>query len=66
MACFSAPEHWPLITLTIDFDWRTGVQFKDWFNVAKKRHVDAMKVELEQLYHTINSIHEEMIYFRAR
>ncbi|KAA3478198.1 transmembrane emp24 domain-containing protein p24delta9-like [Gossypium australe] len=24
MACFSAPEHWPLITLTIDFDWRTA------------------------------------------
>ncbi|TYI93670.1 hypothetical protein E1A91_D02G151600v1 [Gossypium mustelinum] len=66
MASFSAPEHWPLITLTIDFDWRTGVQFKDWFNVAKKGHVDAMKVELEQLYHTINSIHEEMFYFRAR
>ncbi|KAK5839386.1 hypothetical protein PVK06_008165 [Gossypium arboreum] len=40
MACFSAPEHWPLITLTIDFDWKTGVQFKDWFNVAKKGHVD--------------------------
>ncbi|KAL1178893.1 hypothetical protein V6Z11_A03G125100 [Gossypium hirsutum] len=66
MACFSAPEHWPLITWTIDFDWKTGVQFKDWFNVAKKGHVDTQGFVAVQLYHTINSIHEEMFYFLAR
>lgn len=40
MACFWAPEHTPPITVTVDFDWRTGVHTKDWTNVAKKGQVD--------------------------
>ncbi|MBA0631913.1 hypothetical protein Godav_000741, partial [Gossypium davidsonii] len=40
MACFWAPEHSPPITVTVDFDWRTGVHTKDWTNVAKKGQVD--------------------------
>ena len=40
MACFSAPDHQPPITSTIDFEWKTGVAAKDWSSVAKKGQVD--------------------------
>lgn len=40
VACFWGTEHNPQITLTIDFDWRTGVAAKDWSNIAKKGHID--------------------------
>lgn len=40
MTCFWAVDHNPQITLTIDFEWKTGVAAKDWSNVAKKGQVD--------------------------
>nr|KJB59246.1 hypothetical protein B456_009G325400 [Gossypium raimondii] len=40
MACFWAEDHSPQIIMTVDFDWRSGVQAKDWSNVAKKGQVD--------------------------
>lgn len=40
MTCFFAIDHNPKTTLTVDFDWRTGVAAKDWTNVAKKGQVD--------------------------
>ena len=40
MTCFWAVVHIPEITMTIDFDWKTGVAAKDWSNVAKKGQVD--------------------------
>ncbi|KAJ7943420.1 Transmembrane emp24 domain-containing protein [Quillaja saponaria] len=66
MACFWAADHKPQTTLTIDFDWRTGVAAKDWSNVAKKGQVDVMEVELKKLYETVTSIHDEMYYLRDR
>lgn len=66
MTCFWAADHKPQMTLTIDFDWRTGVAAKDWSNVAKKGSVDAMEVELKKLYETVTSIHDEMFYLRER
>lgn len=39
-ACFWAPEHKPSTTVTIDFDWRTGVAAKDWSKVAKKGQIE--------------------------
>ncbi|KAI3433024.1 Protein kinase domain-containing protein [Psidium guajava] len=65
-ACFWAPDHKPQATLTVDFDWRTGVAAKDWSNVAKKGQVDVMELELKKLYDTIDSIHNEMFYLRER
>ncbi|KAH9774026.1 transmembrane emp24 domain-containing protein p24delta9 [Citrus sinensis] len=64
MACFWAVDHSPQTTVTIDFDWRTGVQAKDWSNVAKKGSVDVMELELKKLYDTVSSIHQEMFYLR--
>ncbi|KAF8040466.1 hypothetical protein BT93_B2632 [Corymbia citriodora subsp. variegata] len=66
MACFWAPDHQPPATMTVDFDWRTGMAAKDWSNVAKKGQVDAMELELKKLYETIDSIHNEMFYLRER
>lgn len=40
MACFWAADHKPQVTLTVDFDWKSGVAAKDWTNVAKKGSID--------------------------
>lgn len=66
MACFWAADHKPPVTLTVDFDWRSGVAAKDWTNVAKKGSVDAMELELKNLFDTVASIQEEMLYLRDR
>ncbi|KAM3706791.1 hypothetical protein ACJW30_03G179800 [Castanea mollissima] len=66
MACFSAPDHQPSITSTIDFEWKTGVAAKDWSSVAKKGQVDLMELELKKMYDTVISIQEEMFYLRER
>lgn len=66
MACFWTPDHQPPTTVTVEFDWRTGVASKDWGSVAKKGQVDLMELELKKLQDTINSIHEEMFYLRDR
>lgn len=66
MACFWTPDHKPAVTVTVDFDWKTGVAAKDWGSVAKKGSVEVMELELKKLMDTINSIHEEMFYLRDR
>lgn len=40
MTCFFAADHKPPVTLSLDFDWRTGVAAKDWTSVAKKGSVE--------------------------
>ncbi|OVA08956.1 GOLD [Macleaya cordata] len=66
MACFWSPEQKQPVTVTVDFDWKTGFSAKDWSNVAKKGQVDVMEVELKKLEDTVQSIHEEMFYLRER
>uniref|UniRef100_A0A5B7APX5 GOLD domain-containing protein n=1 Tax=Davidia involucrata TaxID=16924 RepID=A0A5B7APX5_DAVIN len=66
MACFWAVDHKPPTTITVDFDWKTGVAAKDWSNVAKKGSVDLMELELKKMQETVSSIHEEMFYLRER
>lgn len=66
LACFWAPDHKPPVTVTFEFDWKSGVTAKDWSNVAKKGQVDMMEIELKKLEDTIKSIHEEMYYLRER
>ncbi|XP_057444819.1 transmembrane emp24 domain-containing protein p24delta9-like, partial [Lotus japonicus] len=69
VACFWGVEHHPKITLSVDFEWGTGVAVaaKTGFNnVAKRRNVDAMTVSLFNLVETVTSIHEEMTYIRNR
>ncbi|KAI3869032.1 hypothetical protein MKX03_016250 [Papaver bracteatum] len=66
MACFWAQDHKPSVTLTVDFDWRSGVAAKDWPNVAKKGQIDFMEMELRKLEDVVRSVHDEMIYLRER
>ncbi|KAM1743671.1 hypothetical protein ACFX12_013545 [Malus domestica] len=66
MACFWALDHKPQTTLTIEFDWKTGVAAEDWSNVAKKGTIDGMELELKKLLDTVTSIHEEMSYLYGR
>lgn len=40
MACFFAADNKPAVTMTIDFDWKSGVAAKEWSNVAKKGSVE--------------------------
>ena len=48
--CFWAAEHTPEITLTIDFEWRTGVAAKDWSQVAKKGQIEVSNTDGFDLY----------------
>lgn len=66
LACFWTPDHKPSFTLTVEFEWRTGIAAKDWTNVAKKGQIDQMELELKKLEDTVTSIHEEMFYLRER
>ncbi|KAL3819507.1 hypothetical protein ACJIZ3_005412 [Penstemon smallii] len=66
MACFFAADHKPSTTMTIDFDWKSGVAAKDWTNVAKKGSVELMELELKKMFDTVQSIHDEMFYLRER
>ncbi|KAL0327153.1 UNVERIFIED_CONTAM: Transmembrane emp24 domain-containing protein p24delta9 [Sesamum angustifolium] len=66
MACFTAADHKPSTTITIDFDWKSGVAAKDWTNVAKKGSVELMELELKKMFDTVQSIHDEMFYLRER
>ncbi|KAJ4916581.1 Transmembrane emp24 domain-containing protein p24delta9 [Raphanus sativus] len=66
MACFTANGHKPEVTLSIDFDWRTGIHSKSWSSVAKKSQVEVMEFEVKQLIETVNTIHDEMFYLRDR
>ncbi|XP_018482051.1 transmembrane emp24 domain-containing protein p24delta8 [Raphanus sativus] len=66
LACITAVNHKPETTLTIDFDWRSGVHFKDWSNVVKKSQVEMMESSVKSLLDTIVSIHEEMYFLHER
>ncbi|ESQ34301.1 hypothetical protein EUTSA_v10008758mg [Eutrema salsugineum] len=66
MACFTAIDHKPEVTLNVDLDWRTGVHSKSWSSVAKKSQVEVMEFEVKKLIETVISIHEEMFYLRDR
>ncbi|KAG2261579.1 hypothetical protein Bca4012_013705 [Brassica carinata] len=66
LACITAVDHKPETTLTIDFDWRSGVHSDDWSKVVKKSQVEMMESSVKSLLDTIVSIHEEMYYLHER
>ncbi|XP_010514094.1 PREDICTED: transmembrane emp24 domain-containing protein p24delta8 [Camelina sativa] len=66
ITCITAVDYKPETTLTIDFDWKSGVLSKEWTNVAKKSQVLMMEYEVKNLMDTVNSIHEEMYHLRER
>ncbi|CAI0454106.1 unnamed protein product [Linum tenue] len=65
-ACFWSPLHKPPLTTIVEFDWRSGVEARDWSNVAKKGNIEAMEIELRKLSVTVRNVHAEMYYLRDR
>lgn len=49
-ACFWVSDRKPSTTVTIDFDWKTGVAAKDWSKVAKKGQIEVSILLLAQIY----------------
>ncbi|KAL8119673.1 hypothetical protein AgCh_016967 [Apium graveolens] len=39
-ACFLAVDHKPSTAMTVNFEWKSGIESKDWTNVAKKGSID--------------------------
>ncbi|KAL1551068.1 transmembrane emp24 domain-containing protein p24delta9-like [Salvia divinorum] len=66
MACFFADDSTPSTTMSVDFDWKSGVAAKEWTSVAKKGSVELMEIELKKMLDTVQSIHDEMYYLRER
>ncbi|XP_059670365.1 transmembrane emp24 domain-containing protein p24delta9-like [Cornus florida] len=66
MTCFWTPDHKPMIIVSVDFEWKSGVAAKDWSKVAKKGQIEVMELELQKLYYTVSSIHDEMFFLRER
>ncbi|GAA0174492.1 vesicle coat protein [Lithospermum erythrorhizon] len=66
MTCFFAADFSPPVTMTVDFEWKSGVSAKDWSNVAKKGSVELMEMELRKMFDYVQSIHDEMFYLRSR
>ncbi|KAI3520860.1 hypothetical protein L1887_10312 [Cichorium endivia] len=66
MACFWAAKQSPEKTLSIDFEWKSGLAAKDWSKVAKKGQVEMMELELKKLYDSVTTVHEEMYNLRER
>ncbi|KAL8144399.1 hypothetical protein V2J09_017431 [Rumex salicifolius] len=64
--CFHAQYHSPPTTLNIEMEWMSGVDSRDWSNVARKGHIDVMELELKKMEQTIKNIHDEMFYLRER
>ncbi|XP_057547356.1 transmembrane emp24 domain-containing protein p24delta7-like [Amaranthus tricolor] len=40
MTCFWAPKHYPITKISIEFEWKTGINTRDWHNIAQKGHID--------------------------
>ncbi|KAD5961071.1 hypothetical protein R6Q59_014066 [Mikania micrantha] len=66
MACFWAAKQSPDKSLSVDFEWKSGLAAKDWSKVAKKGQVEMMELELKKLYDSVTMVHEEMFNLRAR
>lgn len=66
MTCFFSADHKPSTTMTVDFDWKSGVAARDWTNIAKKGSVELMELELKKMFDVVQSIHDEMFYLRER
>eukprot|EP00250_Pteridium_aquilinum_P018293 c24026_g1_i1 orf=347-976(+) len=65
-ACFWIPEASKDSKVTVDLDWKTGIDAKDWDSIAKREKIDGVELELRKLEDSVNDIHENMLYLRDR
>lgn len=46
VTCLRTLEHKPELTISVDFEWKSGLEAKDWSNVAKKGSVEVTIIPL--------------------
>lgn len=63
MACYWAVDHKPPVTLSIEFDWKSGVAAKDWSKVAKKGQVEVSIFAYFSLYGILHLRRSFLFYF---
>eukprot|EP00245_Coleochaete_scutata_P005631 TRINITY_DN192_c0_g1_i1.p1 TRINITY_DN192_c0_g1~~TRINITY_DN192_c0_g1_i1.p1 ORF type:complete len:166 (-),score=36.87 TRINITY_DN192_c0_g1_i1:77-574(-) len=68
MACFwiTPTASSPGVSMTMQLDWKTGVQAKDWNQIAKKEKLEGIELLLTQLEENVNYVHDEMKWMRER
>ncbi|KAK2375314.1 transmembrane emp24 domain-containing protein p24delta9 [Trifolium repens] len=67
LTCFWADaSNNPQVTLSVDFEWKTGVAAKETSLIAKKSKIDRMTYEIQLMQETAKSIKEEMSYLLHR
>ncbi|CAA7051890.1 unnamed protein product [Microthlaspi erraticum] len=64
--CFVAPGFRPPAKFAVDFEWKSGVEAKDWANIAKRGQINMLEVEVRKLLDVTESIHDEMFQLRER
>ncbi|GAU46550.1 hypothetical protein TSUD_241410 [Trifolium subterraneum] len=66
LVCFRVTSDDPQLTLSIDFDWKTGVAARGRPNIAKRSNIDYMTYEVQVMQETALAIKEEMSYLLQR
>ncbi|KAL0692532.1 hypothetical protein Bca4012_059712 [Brassica carinata] len=64
--CFIAPVFKPPVKFAVDFEWKSGVEAKDWATIAKRGQINMLEVEVRKLLDVTESIHDEMFLLRER
>ncbi|KAG2316378.1 hypothetical protein Bca4012_067264 [Brassica carinata] len=64
--CFVAPGFRPSAKFAVDFEWKSGVEAKDWATIAKRGQINMLEVEVRKLLDVTESVHDEMFQLRER
>ncbi|CAN8265967.1 unnamed protein product [Cochlearia groenlandica] len=64
--CFVALDYKPKVKFAVDFEWKSGIEAKDWATIAKRGQINMMEVEVRKLLDVTESIHDEMFELRER
>ncbi|KAG5248505.1 transmembrane emp24 domain-containing protein [Salix suchowensis] len=65
LACFWVDGH-VQGDVSVNIDWKTGIDAKDWDSVARKEKIEGVELELRKLEGVVESIHENLLYFKTR
>ncbi|XP_047961994.1 transmembrane emp24 domain-containing protein p24delta3-like, partial [Salvia hispanica] len=52
--------------ISINIDWKTGIDAKDWDSVARKEKIEGIELELRKLEGAVEAIHENLLYLKTR
>ncbi|KAM0829333.1 hypothetical protein ACQ4PT_066950 [Festuca glaucescens] len=66
LACFWIDSAEKESGISINLDWKIGIATKDWDAIAKKEKIEGVELELRKLEVAVESIHQNMIYLKAR